>query len=156
MAAYVHNLGVSLYKLERISDAERRFRDALATFRSKLPADHRLLSHPLVELGKVCLRTGRAAEAEAHLREALAITRSAWSPEHPKTAEAESLLGHSLALQEEWEQVRDAPAPKLPPPSRGPGRVPRVDARKQYLEEFQAGPGSGRPRDPAHLVEGWS
>jgi len=153
MAAYVHNLGVSLYKLERISDAERRFRDALATFRSKLPADHRLLSHPLVELGKVCLRTGRAAEAEAHLREALAITRSAWSPEHPKTAEAESLLGHSLALQEEWEQAETLLRRSYRRLREDRGETHASTQRaKQYLEEFQAGPGSGRPRAPAHSL----
>jgi len=65
-----------------------------------------LISHPLIELGRLCLDTERPEEAEMYLREGLEIARSAFSPDHPQVAKASSLLQESLARQGVTDRVK--------------------------------------------------
>lgn len=77
-------------------EAERWFRQSLATHdRAETPPLHTGRPYPLTGLGEALLLRGRAAEAEAPLREALAIREQA-TPGHWRIAEAQSALAECL------------------------------------------------------------
>jgi hypothetical protein len=65
----------------------------------KLPAGQQGPPSPLLVLGAVLNRTGRAKEAEALLREGLALRRKTLRKGQYQIAAAESLLGECLAAQ---------------------------------------------------------
>ncbi|MEL6615209.1 MAG: tetratricopeptide repeat protein, partial [Bacteroidota bacterium] len=72
--------------------AEQWFRQSLATHdRAETPALHTARPYPLTGLGEALLLRGRASDAEAPLREALAVREQA-TPGHWRIAEAQSAL----------------------------------------------------------------
>ena len=77
-------------------EAETWFRLSLATHdRAGTPALHTARPYPMTGLGEALLLRGRASEAEAPLREALAIREQA-TPGHWRIAEAQSALAECL------------------------------------------------------------
>ncbi|HVV97357.1 MAG TPA: serine/threonine-protein kinase [Rhodanobacteraceae bacterium] len=77
---------------------------AVAEARAAVPKDHALIAIPLFALARAELAQGRAAEAEAALRDALALRRSL-PPGDPRRLEAEVALVQALAMQGRGEEA---------------------------------------------------
>jgi serine/threonine protein kinase/Tfp pilus assembly protein PilF len=88
----------SLHLENRLADSEAAYRHGLGLYR-RLAADHANVATALTGLGWVLLDEGRAAEAEALLREAMEIRKKTLPGGHPETAGTESVLGQSLGAQ---------------------------------------------------------
>jgi eukaryotic-like serine/threonine-protein kinase len=93
---FEHNLAVLLDRLGHHAEAAEMFGHAALHLGRTLPADHPLGTRPITGLGRLLLRTGRAAEAEQHLREAL-DRAVRWGQDAGEIGVAESLLGEALA-----------------------------------------------------------
>jgi hypothetical protein len=76
--------------------------ETLAVQRKVLPPRHPTLAGTLGGLGLALLRSGRPANAEPLLREALEIRRGAPASGHWRIDWAESLLGECLAAQKRF------------------------------------------------------
>ena len=89
-----------------VAQAEALSREVLALQRRKLPADRRdsSVSNTLASLSFCLLSRQRAAEAEPHLRESLAI-REAAIPDHWLRYNAMSLLGGALLGQAKYAEA---------------------------------------------------
>jgi len=85
----------------RHADAKALIEEVLARQRETVPRDSPILATTLAMRAQVLLATGRAAEAEADAREAVAI-REKLPPTHWGRALAASLLGECLAAQKKF------------------------------------------------------
>lgn len=81
--------------------AEPLYREVLALRRSRYPDQLLAQAYTLYGLGVVLVETGRAAEGEARLREALGIL-SAEVPRSPLLAITRSAIGHARTLQRDF------------------------------------------------------
>ena len=85
---------------ERYLDAEPLYREVLAIRREFFPAEKTSIAYTLHGLGWVLAETGRAAEAEGHLKEMLRILEEAGDDlTTPRLQVGRSTLGRAVALQ---------------------------------------------------------
>lgn len=120
-------------------DAEEWARKAVAIQREVYPAGHFEQARGLAFLGRVLLRSGKAAEAETTLREAYSAARKAYPKENWRPAEARLFLGSAIGAQ-------GRPAEGLPVAEQGlremeavfPGGHPRVEEARQVLRQLKA------------------
>jgi serine/threonine-protein kinase len=96
-ALSLHHLGVLLHRTNRLAEAERILRGVVAVYRRERP-DHPRLAEALTSLGEVLTSRRQAVQADALLREALAIRTAGLGAEHPRTAETTRALGENLAV----------------------------------------------------------
>ncbi len=84
----LHNLGVDLHELSKLTDAEPLLRKALQLRQENLPPTHPLLAASLRQLAKLLRREEKFDEAEPLMRGALEIYRHRLDPAHPELASA--------------------------------------------------------------------
>ena len=93
---YAYNLGYLFEQLGDLDGAETHYREGLAILRRALPGGHNMTTSPMAALGDLLTRTGRAAEGEPLLREALEA-RIAAGDVPAAVADLGSMLGAALA-----------------------------------------------------------
>ncbi len=81
------------------------FHQSLALSRSIHGDKHPNSAYSMLGLGEVLLSMKRPGEAEAIIREAVAIRQESLPADHPLTAEAGSLLGASLVAQSRFAEA---------------------------------------------------
>ena len=90
----------------RYLEAEPLYREVLAVRRQFFPDNRVGIAYTLHGLGWVLAETGRAAEAEDHLREMLAMLQDAGDgPTTPRFQVARSTLGRALARQGRYDEA---------------------------------------------------
>lgn len=104
----VTSLATTLEMQGRNEEAEALLSDAYATVTAAVGADNPRVVPMGVDLARVRIARGRAAGEEASLRQALEIRQRMYPAGHWRIAEAQALLGASLAAQH-----RDAEAESL-------------------------------------------
>ncbi|HUQ87284.1 MAG TPA: serine/threonine-protein kinase [Vicinamibacterales bacterium] len=104
-ALAVQSLAGTLEMHGRTEEAESLLSDAYATATSALGADNPRLVNMAVDLSRVRIARGRGAESEAMLRRALATRQRTYPPGHWRIAEAQALLGASLAAQHRLDEA---------------------------------------------------
>ncbi|MEX2471610.1 MAG: tetratricopeptide repeat-containing protein kinase family protein [Gemmatimonadota bacterium] len=93
---YAYNLGYLFEQLGDLNGAETHYREGLSILRRALPDGHPMMTSPMAALGDLLVRTGRAAEGEPLLRQALeARTEAGDTP--AAIADLQSMLGGALA-----------------------------------------------------------
>jgi serine/threonine protein kinase/tetratricopeptide (TPR) repeat protein len=95
----VLSLAGTLEMQGRHQDAESLLSDAYAIVISALGADHSRVVNMAVDLARVRIARGQAADVEAMLRRALEMRQRTYPAGHWRIAEAQALLGASLASQ---------------------------------------------------------
>jgi serine/threonine protein kinase len=93
-----------LYKEGNYADAESAARESVQVFNRALtaPKDSIYFANPLLELGLILNKTGRSREAEANLREALAIRTRLLPKGNQLIGISEGALGECLASQKRY------------------------------------------------------
>jgi CHAT domain-containing protein len=116
-ATALNNLAQLLHDTNRLSEAERLMRLALAIHEKSLGLEHTVVATDLNNLAQLLQDTNRLSEAELLMRRALAINMKSFGPEHPDVAavfnnlalllrhtnrrsEAEPLMRRALAINE--------------------------------------------------------
>ncbi|RMF81735.1 MAG: serine/threonine protein kinase [Planctomycetota bacterium] len=104
-ARALHNLAAVEADLDRLDEAERRYREALAIRRTARLENRASLASTVKALGNLLGERGRFDEAERLLREALALRRAVLPADHPEIATALSDLGYTLARAGKLDQA---------------------------------------------------
>lgn len=96
-----------LYKEGNYAGAESAARESLQVFHRALtaPKENIYFANPLMELGLVLDKTGRAREAETYLRQALEMRTRLLPPGNQLTGSVEGALGECLALQKRFAEA---------------------------------------------------
>ena len=81
MAAVRDALAQTLRDERRLPEAEAIARHALATYRSRLAANHPRVAEAQVTLGQVLVAAGRPVEAKPHLEQAVQLRRQLFGEE---------------------------------------------------------------------------
>ncbi len=122
-------------------DAETWARKAVAVQQEVYPAGHFERARGLTFLGRVLLRTGKAADAETALREAYALARKAYPKENWRPAEARLFLGAAIAQQGRRDEGRPIAEEGLREMEAVfPGGHPRVEEARQLFRQLKAEP----------------
>ena len=117
LAATLNNLAALLQATNRLAEAERLMRRALAIDENSFGPDHPNVAIDLNNLAALLKATNRLADAEPLMRRALAIDENSFGPDHPRVAirlnnlaqllqatnrlaEAEPLMRRALAIDE--------------------------------------------------------
>ncbi|QDU35960.1 Photosystem I assembly protein Ycf3 [Maioricimonas rarisocia] len=108
MASCQHGLGMNAFKRGDRNRAAQLFRQALATRRELLPANHRFVAHSTEMLGTTQAVLGRSDEGIELLRDARQMMTAFWGTNHVELAEVEHEL--ALALARKGEAVNAAEA----------------------------------------------
>ncbi len=103
LAGY-RRLAAGLVDAGDFKEAESFYLKALGQQRAMLPPDHPDVAPTLAGLGSLRLRQEKYTEAEALLRESIAVREKA-DPDLPVADEAKSLLGETLARQGKYEEA---------------------------------------------------
>jgi serine/threonine protein kinase len=88
-------------------EAESLLSEAYAIVSAALGDDNPRVATLGVDLARVRIARGQAASPEAMLRSALRVRQSIYPPDHWRIAEAQALLGASLAAQRRVEEARE-------------------------------------------------
>jgi non-specific serine/threonine protein kinase/serine/threonine-protein kinase len=100
-----HNLGVAVYRQNRLDEAEAYFLAALEVRRSGLAPDHPHLARSYNALGALLSSRGRPAEAEPYLRAAVELRERTLGVDHPDLAKA---LVNLARVQDEQGRTAEA------------------------------------------------
>ncbi len=92
----VNDIGVLLQARGSLADAERFFRESLATYRHALGDEHPDTLRSLNNMGSLLQAAGKLAEAEPYLREALTNYRRTLGDDHPDTLISIDNMGNFL------------------------------------------------------------
>ncbi len=98
-ASVRQTIGLTLYSLSRLDEADAVLRRALEIRERALPADHPDVAETAMNLGVVRRYHGRYAEAEPLLRRALEIRRRVLPADHADTADSLNTLGSLVRAQ---------------------------------------------------------
>ncbi len=93
------SLAVAVARQDRPAEAATLFAESIAMFDATLPEGHPTRGRPRRGLGLALMKLDRAAEAEAPLREALALNLAAYGERHVETCYCESLVARCKAQQ---------------------------------------------------------
>jgi serine/threonine-protein kinase len=104
VALVIANIGHLRQAQDDAPEAEKLYREALATAGESLGPDHPNRAIFLRNIAFALLTQGKVDEAEATIREALAIFRKK-QPDSWRTADAESVLGSCLAAQRRFQEA---------------------------------------------------
>ncbi|HKI02493.1 MAG TPA: serine/threonine-protein kinase [Thermoanaerobaculia bacterium] len=132
-------------------EAEKLYREALAIAdQVDLPRDHTSRAIFLRNLAFALLSQGRMAEAEARVRDALAIFRKK-QPDSWRLADAESVLGSCLAAQRRFQEAEPLLVKSYPLLKKddGDGAKQAPVARKRIVDLYNAW---GRPEKAASYL----
>ena len=94
----VQSLAATLEMQGRYQEAESLLSDAYRVVTSALGADNPRVVNMAVDLSRVRIARGHAADVEAMLRRALDMRQRTYPAGHWRIAEAQALLGASLAV----------------------------------------------------------
>jgi serine/threonine protein kinase/tetratricopeptide (TPR) repeat protein len=101
----VQSLATTLEMQGRSQEAESLLSDAHAIVTAALGADNPRVVNMAVDLSRVRIARGHAADVEAMLRRALAMRQRTYPEGHWRIAEAQALLGASLASQQRRDEA---------------------------------------------------
>ncbi len=99
-----HNLGIALEGRGELEDAEKHYREALRIREHLLAEGHSSIASTRAGLASVLVAVGRHEEAEELARKAFDTLRGP-SPDHWRTAYAQTVLGSALAGQSEFPEA---------------------------------------------------
>ena len=161
LARTLNNLGYLLQAKGDAEGAEKCYLEAVAIADKTLGPDHQERASYLRNLAVALLALGRSAEAEDAAREAVTVFRKAERPVPWRIADAESVLGGSLAAQRRFEEAEPLLVQSYPvlAKDQGNGAKRASEALKRATDlyiawgkperaaEFQA-QAAGRPANP--------
>jgi tetratricopeptide (TPR) repeat protein/predicted Ser/Thr protein kinase len=107
LAAVLDRQGLLARAREEPDAAELLHRRALTLLEDALPASHRDLGYPLVNLGLSLTEQGRPGDALAHLRRAHEIWSAELDPEHPDLGIVSLDLANALWAQRDHAKARE-------------------------------------------------
>ena len=134
----VQSLASTLEKQGRNQEAESLLGEAYAIVTSALGADHPRVATMAVDLARVQIALGKAAGVEGTTRRALLMRERMYPEGHWRIAEAQALLGASLAAQHRYDEaekmMRAADRAFKPIPGR---QARDRDANRRRLEQLR-------------------
>jgi tetratricopeptide (TPR) repeat protein len=95
----------SLDALGRYAEAEPQYRESLRIARASFGDNDPRVGLKLVWISTTLRHLNRLAEAEAHIRQGAEITARRYSADHPRVAEANGVLGLTLAARRSWSEA---------------------------------------------------
>ena len=99
-------LAHSEHLLGRLVTSERHFREVLPLLDST-PSGQGRLVRPLTDFADLLAALGKCAEAEAHLRRAMAIAEPGWGASHPVSLRPRRLLGTCLGRTRRYQAAEE-------------------------------------------------
>ena len=103
----VQALATTLEMQGKYQEAESLLGDAYRVVTSALGEDNPRVASMSVDLARVRIARGQAADVETIMRRAVAVRQRVFPADHWRIAEAQALLGASLAAQHRYDEARE-------------------------------------------------
>ncbi len=103
--AIVNARGAHFIYRKRYAEAERFYRDWLASFESRFGREHPFPIMLLSNLGQALYFQGKRSESETLYREALTLTEATFGPDHPHHLTVMAALGRQYEYYKQWAEA---------------------------------------------------
>lgn len=132
------NLGTLSHRQGKLSEAERRYKEALGVYGQTLPPNHGYVAAALTGLGRVLIDEGKGAEAVEVLQRAVAAWSEEYGAQSSRHAAARASLGKAWLMQGQLSEGERALTESYPVLARSSRAVDRQmgEIARGWIEEL--------------------